>query len=149
MADSPALSEQAVAAHALRHHFADLEQQRESSTLGMWVFLVTEIMFFGGLFAAYLVYRTAHFSAWVEGSQAYQLVPHPVGDDPAVAFNHLIGDHHPIHLRQQFAQAADDGLFQRGRQHSTVFDILAFELMLAPIAFYSQRLGIRGCDHRV
>jgi cytochrome c oxidase subunit 3 len=69
LADSPALGEQSVAAHALRHHFADMEQQRESSTLGMWVFLVTEIMFFGGLFAAYLVYRTAHFSAWEVGSQ--------------------------------------------------------------------------------
>ena len=30
----------------------------EASTLGMWVFLVTEVMFFGGLFLAYIVYRT-------------------------------------------------------------------------------------------
>ena len=58
-----------IAAHGLRHHFADLDQQRESATLGMWVFLVTEIMFFGGLFAAYLVYRTAHYDAWVIGSE--------------------------------------------------------------------------------
>ena len=36
-----------------------MEQQAEASTLGMWVFLVTEIMFFGGLFMAYLVYRSA------------------------------------------------------------------------------------------
>ena len=42
---------------ALQHHFDNLEQQKESSTLGMWMFLVTEIMFFGGLFAAYVVYR--------------------------------------------------------------------------------------------
>jgi cytochrome c oxidase subunit III len=41
----------------LQHHFDDMEQQAEASTLGMWVFLVTEIMFFGGLFMAYLVYR--------------------------------------------------------------------------------------------
>ena len=34
-----------------------MAQQMEASTLGMWVFLVTEIMFFGGLFMAYLVYR--------------------------------------------------------------------------------------------
>ncbi len=34
----------------LQHHFDDMEQQAEASTLGMWVFLVTEIMFFGGLF---------------------------------------------------------------------------------------------------
>lgn len=41
----------------LAHHFEDLDQQRESAELGMWLFLVTEIMFFGGLFAAYLIYR--------------------------------------------------------------------------------------------
>jgi cytochrome c oxidase subunit III len=41
----------------LQHHFDSMEQQAEASTLGMWVFLVTEIMFFGGLFMAYLVYR--------------------------------------------------------------------------------------------
>ena len=39
------------------HHFDDLEQQREAATLGMWVFLVTELLFFGGLFASYMVYR--------------------------------------------------------------------------------------------
>ena len=44
-------------AAALAHHFEDLEQQREASSLGMWVFLATEVMFFGGLFAAYTVYR--------------------------------------------------------------------------------------------
>ena len=43
----------------LQHHFDDMAQQAEASTLGMWVFLVTEIMFFGGLFMCYLVYRTA------------------------------------------------------------------------------------------
>jgi|SRR5690349_3701830 len=60
---------QVIAAHDLQHHFADMDQQRESSTLGMWVFLVTEIMFFGGLFAAYLVYRTTHYQAWQIGSE--------------------------------------------------------------------------------
>src|SRR5215510_7500353 len=41
----------------LAHHFDDIEQQREAGTLGMWAFLVTEIMFFGGLFLAYILYR--------------------------------------------------------------------------------------------
>jgi cytochrome c oxidase subunit III len=45
-----------------------MEQQRESSTLGMWLFLVTEIMFFGGLFCAYLVYRNMYPKAWELGS---------------------------------------------------------------------------------
>ena len=39
------------------HHFDDLEQQQVASNLGMWMFLATEVMFFGGLFAAYVVYR--------------------------------------------------------------------------------------------
>jgi cytochrome c oxidase subunit III len=52
----------------LQHHFYSMEQQLEASTLGMWVFLVTEIMFFGGLFMAYIVYRTMYPHVWVEGS---------------------------------------------------------------------------------
>jgi cytochrome c oxidase subunit 3 len=42
---------------ALREQFDTAEQQRDASTLGMWVFLVTEILFFGGMFTAYTVYR--------------------------------------------------------------------------------------------
>ena len=45
-----------------------MAQQAEASTLGMWVFLVTEIMFFGGLFMAYLVYRAASPEAFQEAS---------------------------------------------------------------------------------
>ncbi len=45
-----------------------MAQQAEASTLGMWVFLVTEIMFFGGLFMAYLVYRTARPDGFAEAS---------------------------------------------------------------------------------
>ena len=52
----------------LQHHFDDMSQQLEASTLGMWVFLVTEIMFFGGLFMAYLLYRWANPTAFQEAS---------------------------------------------------------------------------------
>jgi cytochrome c oxidase subunit 3 len=62
-------SSQAVATHELRHHFENMEQQRGASSMGMWVFLVTEIMFFGGMFMAYLTYRYEYFVAWQEGSQ--------------------------------------------------------------------------------
>ncbi len=41
----------------LKHHFEDLHQQHSSERLGMWMFLVTEVLFFGGLFAAYSIYR--------------------------------------------------------------------------------------------
>ena len=53
----------------LRHHFATMEQQTEAAVMGMWVFLVTEIMFFGGMFAGYVIYRHLYYSAWLEGSQ--------------------------------------------------------------------------------
>jgi cytochrome c oxidase subunit 3 len=46
-------------ARYVAHHFDDADQQRDASALGMWLFLVTEIMFFGGLFTAYVVYRAA------------------------------------------------------------------------------------------
>ena len=45
-----------VPAH-VRHHFADAEQQMESSRLGMWIFLLTEVLLFGGLFCFYAVFR--------------------------------------------------------------------------------------------
>src|SRR4026209_234123 len=53
---------------ALQHHFENMEQQREAGTLGMWVFLVTEIMFFGGMFLAYTLYRTAFPAAFASAS---------------------------------------------------------------------------------
>ena len=46
-----------------------LEQQHEASTLGMWLFLVTEVMFFGGLFLAYTLYRIWYPTAWALGSE--------------------------------------------------------------------------------
>src|SRR5258707_14598310 len=52
---------------ALVHHFDDMEQQKEASTFGMWVFLLTEIMMFGGLFTAYLIYRRKFYLAFVAG----------------------------------------------------------------------------------
>jgi cytochrome c oxidase subunit 3 len=41
----------------LQHHFADTDQQHESAKLGMWIFLLTEILLFGGLFVAYGIFR--------------------------------------------------------------------------------------------
>ena len=53
---------------ALAEQFEDLEQQHEASSLGMWVFLATEIMFFGGLFAGYTVYRGLYLPGFEAGS---------------------------------------------------------------------------------
>jgi len=51
-----------------RHHFETEEQQREAGTFGMWLFLLTEIMFFGGLFFAYLLYRNWYYDAFAVAS---------------------------------------------------------------------------------
>ena len=59
---------------ALLHHFATEEQQKDAASLGMWVFLATEIMFFGGMFCAYLVYRYWYFGDFGAGSQSLSVV---------------------------------------------------------------------------
>lgn len=53
---------------ALQHHFENMEQQREAGTIGMWVFLVTELMFFGGMFLAYALYRNLFPAAFASAS---------------------------------------------------------------------------------
>ena len=53
---------------ALAHHFEDLGQQSEAATLGMWVFLATEVLFFGGLFLAYTIYRAWYPDAFAVSS---------------------------------------------------------------------------------
>lgn len=58
----------------LAHHFETLEQQYEASTLGMWLFLVTEVMLFGGLFAAYVVYRYLYPDVFAEASHHNNVV---------------------------------------------------------------------------
>lgn len=64
--DTPA--DHAHAGHhpKLAHHFHDMEQQHESLKLGVWLFLLTEILLFGGLFCAYAVYRWLHPETFYE-----------------------------------------------------------------------------------
>ncbi len=67
----------ADAAHAaapeLRHHFVDMEAQKEASSLGMWIFLVTEVLFFGGMFTAYVIYRATYTHAFEGASNLLDL----------------------------------------------------------------------------
>ncbi len=53
----------------LQHHFEDMGQQHEASTLGMWAFLTTEVLFFGGVLLAYWVYRVMYPEAWALGAE--------------------------------------------------------------------------------
>jgi len=58
----------------LQHQFEDMKQQEESVSLGMWMFLVQEIMFFGGLFTVYLVFRSRFPIAFATGSNHLDVV---------------------------------------------------------------------------
>lgn len=58
----------------LAEQFDDLPQQLESSTLGMWVFLVTEILFFGALFLSYIIYRHTYFEAFSEAGRDIKIL---------------------------------------------------------------------------
>ena len=62
------MSEAAHHHPALKHHFENLGEQKEASSLGMWVFIAQEVMFFGGMFLAYTVYRNLYPAAFAEAS---------------------------------------------------------------------------------
>ncbi len=72
MSNATATIEEQVHEHVVlpqhRHHFETEEQQREAGSFGMWLFLLTEIMFFGGMFFAYLLYRNWYYPAFATAS---------------------------------------------------------------------------------
>jgi cytochrome c oxidase subunit 3 len=59
---------------ALREQFDTSEQQKDASTLGMWLFLITEVMFFGGMFLTYTIYRRAYFDVFALASSTLNAV---------------------------------------------------------------------------
>ncbi len=68
------VADQDAHVEAFAHQFDDAEQQRDAATMGMWVFLVTEIMFFGGLFTSYVVYRVMYPAAFAVASQTLDIM---------------------------------------------------------------------------
>lgn len=70
----PASHEPSAELTHLRHHFATPEQQMDASTLGMWTFLITEVLFFGGMFAGYAVYRAMYPDAFASTSQYMNVI---------------------------------------------------------------------------
>jgi cytochrome c oxidase subunit 3 len=115
---------------ALSHHqhqFESVEQQHETSTLGMWAFLVTEVLFFGGLFAAYTVYRMTYPEAFSEASHHLN---YKLG-----AFNTavLIGSSMTMALAVRAAQLGN-------RRNQVMF-------LLATIALGSVFLGVKVVEY--
>jgi cytochrome c oxidase subunit III len=109
------------------HQFDDVEQQYEAASLGMWVFLLTEIMFFGGLFTGYAVYRAAYPLAFAEGSRHLDILLG--GVNTAV----LIGSSLTMALAVHSAQVGE-------RQALVRFLLLT---MLLGLVF----LGIKGLEY--
>jgi len=112
---------------ALRHHFDDLEQQKDASTLGMWLFLVTEIMFFGGLFAGYTIYRLPYPEAFAAGSHHTDLV---LGSINTIV---LIGSSLTMALAVYYAQST---------RRNLLMTFLVLTIILGSVF-----LGIKGVEY--
>jgi cytochrome c oxidase subunit III len=54
--------------------FVDMRQQHDVAQLGMWVFLATEVLFFGGLILSYCVYRSAYPAAFAEAARHTKII---------------------------------------------------------------------------
>jgi cytochrome c oxidase subunit 3 len=109
------------------HQFDDAAQQYEASTLGMWAFLITEVMFFGGLFAGFFVYILGHAQAFAAGSRHLDLT---LGTVNTVA---LLASSLTMALAVRSAQRGD-------RNGQVLFLILTMAL---GITF----LGIKGLEY--
>lgn len=95
------MSEHAAHVPGLAHHFVSMEQQKEAGTIGMWIFLLTEIMFFGGLFLAYTIYRAKYPEGFLYGSHLLNV---PLGGTNTVV---LIVSSLTMALAVYFSQKGD------------------------------------------
>ena len=111
----------------LQHHFEDLGQQHEASTLGMWFFLATEILFFGGILLAYTVYRVLYPHAWALGAEHQNVV---MGTINTIV---LLGSSLTMALAVKFAQS--------GRRMPTVW------MLLGTLFLGTLFLGIKGIEY--
>jgi cytochrome c oxidase subunit 3 len=59
---------------ALAHHFENLDQQKDAATLGMWAFLATEVLFFGGVLTAFAVYRYWYRAGFIAGTECQSVL---------------------------------------------------------------------------
>lgn len=112
----------------LRHHFENEDQQREASSLGMWVFLLTEIMFFGGMFMAYLAYRQHYPDAFAAASFKLNI---PLG-----ATNTL------VLICSSFTMASSVHAAAVGKKNSVIVFWLILTLILG-----CTFLGIKGVEY--
>jgi len=114
-------------AHHVAHHFDTAEQEFESGKLGMWIFLATEVLLFGGLFCAYAVYRSNHPEIFV---YAHRFLDKTLG-----AINTA------VLICSSFTMALAVRAAQLGRRKALV------SLLTATIAMAACFLGIKGIEY--
>lgn len=114
-------------APGLHSHFETIEQQRDAGSLGMWLFLGTEILFFGGLFASYIELRSLHFAGFQAGSH---LLERPFG--ALMTF---------VLLASSFTMAMSVHFAREGRQKLLVLCLIL--TMILGVAF----LGIKFTEY--
>jgi cytochrome c oxidase subunit 3 len=112
---------------ALHHQFEELEQQYDASSFGMWVFLATEMLFFGGLFTAYIIYRSLYYSGFAAGS-------HGLEGDFGAAMTFIL-------LASSFTMAMSVHAAREGKR--TMLVLLLLLTILLGIAF----LGIKFTEY--
>jgi cytochrome c oxidase subunit 3 len=105
-----------------------MEQQKGASTFGMWVFLLTEIMMFGGLFTAYLIYRLKYYPAFVAGSTSISV---------GWGFANTL-----VLIASSFTMAMAVWAAQQGRRRAQVWFLLG--TMVLGAAF----LGVKAKEYR-
>lgn len=109
------------------HQFNDAEQQQEAATLGMWSFLITEILFFGGLILAYTIFRSKFPLAFVAGSHELDVA--------------LGGANTVVLIFSSFTMAMAVHFGQLGKQK------LLVGYLLATLAFGGVFLGVKAYEY--
>jgi cytochrome c oxidase subunit 3 len=117
----------APAAPVLAHQFESTGQQHEAATLGMWTFLATEVLFFGGALLAYAVYRAQYHTAFAAASR--HLKEHLGAVNTAVLLTSSLTMALAVH-------------FTHARRRTAVLVSLVLTMLLG-LAF----LGIKGTEY--
>jgi len=111
----------------IAHQFDTETQQHEAATLGMWTFLATEILFFGGLMLSYSVYRSNYPQAWEVGSHHLE--------------EYLGGTNTAVLLTSSFTMALAVHFTQVRRRRAALYAILVTQVL--GVAF----LAIKGTEY--
>jgi cytochrome c oxidase subunit 3 len=99
----------------VEQQFDDIEQQRDAAYTGMWIFLSTEVLFFGGVLFVYIIYRGLYYDAFAEGSRELSVV--------------LGGLNTGVLLCSSLFMALAVNAAQRGRNHQLILFLIITELI--------------------